>query len=595
MSNKNIQFLKRNFVIVDGYFFTINHESSSLLKFNNKGDLVYAYPLTESISNEITCLIYDGFNFWSMETDGTDLDDGVIIRKWNLYRNYCCNLIKSIYFNTRSHTNFGSIFKDTFYDNIIGDNWDIEAGEWEEVDGKLLLVNNSIATINTYIKTTYNFNLNIDFWCSSNYSFYFTIKLYKNDSEIIYFDIYYCNSYENYVIKENGLIIYQENYVTPMNLYTDKVSSIVIKRTDHKTQFIINGNIIFMSESFTDKNINKLEFYINKLAGYDGIIGFDKVSIDGDYGNYLFEPETFALEYYNTGFKNKTDSGTSKIPLIDPYTGIIESGDTLILGPNKDGFSEEVTVSGYLGNNVYGLPFFTFYDYEVGDLICLYKHIWLFNNYTTTEYIGALYKIHACTAEIKTWYSGNNFSDISACTIEEISEIKQIGVKNCLMYVSATTIKFLDVYNPLTTYCTMLIDNFFGAEIFKVYDLCVSNGTIYRLQLKTNYFGTMYTETTYNYQCSPIKNFIETVLLSVDPLILPNTGVNKAIVRCSSQDQYGYPSEGASALFFEDSPTGYMGLNNYNLDINGNVETFYMSGTEIGTITIGVEILQNDW
>jgi len=594
MSNKNIQFLKRNFVIVNNYFFTINHESASLLKFNTKGNLVNAFPLTTNISNEVTCLMHDGFNFWSMETDGSDLDDGVIIRKWSLYGNYCCNLIKSINLNTKSYTNFGNILKDTFHDDIIDDNWIIKDGEFEEIDGKLLLREGQVVKIHTYIKTVYNFNLNIDFWCVGNYRGTFNIRLYKNDTEIIDFMIYHNPSYEHYAIQEKGVTIYQKNNVIPINLYTDRVNYIVIKRTDHKTQFIINDYVVFMSESFTDNNINKLGFEFMNPSYYT-ILGFDKVSIDGDYGNYLFESETFALEYYNTGFKEKTDSGTSRISLSDPLTDIIESGDILILGPNKEGFSEEVTVSGYLGNSIYGLPFFTFYDYDVDDLICIYKHIWLFNNYTTTEHTGALYKIHAETNEIKTWYSGNNFSDISACALAEISDIKQIGTKNCLMYVSAATIKFLDVYNPLNIHCNMLIDNFFGAEIFKVYGLCVSNGTIYRLQLKTSYFGTVYTETTYNYQCSPIRNFVETVLLSVDPLILPNTGVNRAMVRCSSQDQYGYPSEGASALFYENSPTGYMGLNNYHLDIEGNAETFYVSGVEIGTITIGVEILQNDW
>jgi len=594
MSNINIKLLKRNFVIVNGYFFTINHESSSLLKFNTKGDLVNAYPLTEVIFNEVTCLIHDGFNFWSMETDGSDIDDGVIIRKWSLYGNYCCNLIKSIDLNTKSYTNFGNIFKDTFYDNIIGNNWQIESGEWEEIDSKLLLRGGNSARIFTYISTTYNFNLNIDFWCIGNYVGTFSILLYKNDVEIIEFKIYHNSGYEHYIVEENEIIIYQEYTVTPIKLYTDKVNIITIKRTDHKTQFIINGEVIFMSKSFTDKNINKLKLEFQGTINYT-VIGFDEISIDGEYGNYLFESETFALEYYNTSFKDNTDAGNSRISLLDAYTDIIESGDILILGPNKEGFSEEVTVSGYLGNNIYGLPFFTFYDYKVGDSICIYKHIWLFNNYTTTEHIGALYKIHAETNEIKTWYSGNNFSDISACAIAEVSEIKQIGTKNCLMYVSAATIKFLDVYNPLNIYCTMLIDNYSGAEIFKVYGLCVSNKVVYRLQLKTKYFGTVYTETTYNYQCSPLKNFIETVLLSVDPLILPNTGVNRAMVRCSSQDQYGYSSEGASALFSENSSTGYMGLNNYHLDINGNAETFYVSGVEIGTIIIGVEILQNDW
>ena len=591
MSNKNIKFLKRNFTIVDDYFFNINHESSLLCAFNSQGNLVNSFPLTESITNEVTCLIHDGFNFWSMETDGSDTDDGIIIRKWNIYGNYCCNLIKSIYFNTKSHTNFGRVLEDTFYDDVIDDNWVVSSGEWEEANKNISVISGNPAKIHTLIDTLYNFNLNVGLLCTGiNTLGTFSINLYKNSNLIVTLIINDAISSETYTVKENGAIIYTET-IYSKKLYTDKVNAIIINRSDYKTQFIINGYVIFSSDSFTDGNLNKLEFEFFNYSGYT-VLGFDDVTMDGDYGNFIFESETFALEYYNTSFKDKTDSGTSIISLVDPYTNIIEPGDILILGPNKDGFSEEVTVSGYLGNNEYGLPFFTFYDYEVGDIISLYKHIWLFNNYTTTEHTGALYKIDAETSDIKTWYSDNTFSNISACYIAEITEIKQIGIQNCIMYVSAASIKFLDVYNPLNIHCTMLIDNFFSAEIFKVYGLTINNGVIYRLQLKTNYFGTEYTETTYNYQCSPIKNFVETVLLSVDPLILPNTGVNKAIVRCNSQDQYGYPSEGATALFSENSPTGYMGLNEYRLDKEGNATTFYVSGTEIGVITIGVEILQ---
>jgi len=589
MSNKNIEFTRRNFTIADNDFYTFDHIGNLLCKFNNTGKVVYSYPLIGGLESEVLCAVYDGFNFWTLENVGEDDFEGVVIKKWEITKNFYCKLIKTMPFNSKVYSTFGNVIYDPFnvpsdYWATISDNFEINNGTLEALEGAdggiyskefnslsnfLLEVKVAVvATSSTYIRV------------------YFYIRLYKDGVVAIEFQIFIHSGYIYYYVHLNSVNVFNRFVYCS---YVDETKIITIKQEVDGLSFLVNNEVLF--ESSSTFKVNEMSVSFAYATAYE-YIRINEVIMEGVFGNHIFKSETFALEHYSTTFKNSIEIDTTAIPLSDPYIDIIAPGDVLKLGPNKDGYYENVTISGYIGNGYYGLSFFTSYEYDIGDPITIDKHVWLFNDYTATEDVGALYKFKASDGEFISYYSGNNFKEISACTISEIDDIEQIGIKNCLMYVSAATIKFLDVYDPTKVHCTMLIDNYDGAEIFKIYGIIVNNSTIYRLQLKTNYFDTVYVESSYNYQCSPIRNFVETVLLSVTPIILPNTGVNTSEVRCSSNDQYGYPSVRATALFTENSDTGYIGAPITPIGVLGNAETFYMSGTEIDTITIGVEVIQ---
>lgn len=85
---ENITLRKRNFVMVDGYFYMIDENTDSLIVKTDDGTQAYSYPLDTTITNEIISLEYDGRNFWTLENlAGNDLR----IRKWYL-DNYVCKL-----------------------------------------------------------------------------------------------------------------------------------------------------------------------------------------------------------------------------------------------------------------------------------------------------------------------------------------------------------------------------------------------------------------------------------------------------------------------------------------------------------------------
>ena len=83
-----------------------------------------------------------------------------------------------------------------------------------------------------------------------------------------------------------------------------------------------------------------------------------------------------------SGVITTISGGTSTIYVDDLYK--IDVATELILGPNKDGDWEEVTVTGTVGDHEVQLNFFTLYDYEYGDSINFTKTFYLFNNYSVT-------------------------------------------------------------------------------------------------------------------------------------------------------------------------------------------------------------------
>jgi len=88
MAYENITLRKRNVTMVDGYFYMIDEDQDSLIVKTDDGTVAYSYPLDTTITNLVVSLEYDGHNFWSLETSGTD---AITIRRWNI-ENYVLKL-----------------------------------------------------------------------------------------------------------------------------------------------------------------------------------------------------------------------------------------------------------------------------------------------------------------------------------------------------------------------------------------------------------------------------------------------------------------------------------------------------------------------
>lgn len=88
---ENIRSRKRNFVMIDGYFYTVDNDTDSLVVKTDDGTHAFTYPLDNTISGEILSIDYDGRNFWTLEDPGADY---VLIKRWYI-DNYVCKLRNS--------------------------------------------------------------------------------------------------------------------------------------------------------------------------------------------------------------------------------------------------------------------------------------------------------------------------------------------------------------------------------------------------------------------------------------------------------------------------------------------------------------------
>ena len=81
MAYENITLRKRNFTVVDGYFYMIDESLDSLIVKTDDGTQAFSYPLDTVISQQVSSLEYDGRNFWTLENlSGTNIR----IRRWYL-------------------------------------------------------------------------------------------------------------------------------------------------------------------------------------------------------------------------------------------------------------------------------------------------------------------------------------------------------------------------------------------------------------------------------------------------------------------------------------------------------------------------------
>ena len=88
MSYENIRLRKQNFVVVEGYFYSFDKDTDTLIVKTDDGTQAFSYPLDTVLTNEVICCEHDGYNFWTLENPGSNT---IIIRRWYI-NNYVCTL-----------------------------------------------------------------------------------------------------------------------------------------------------------------------------------------------------------------------------------------------------------------------------------------------------------------------------------------------------------------------------------------------------------------------------------------------------------------------------------------------------------------------
>ena len=302
----------------------------------------------------------------------------------------------------------------------------------------------------------------------------------------------------------------------------------------------------------------------------------------------------FTLEHYITTF-NTTVSGGADYVDLTKYNNKLESGNVLTLGPNSNGQYEEVTVTGTISETVSGLTFFTEHTYQEGDPICFNKNLWLFSNWQGTTNDGSLYKINPENGEIRDRYDDNEYKSVGACTFAYITGARHIGSVDALFYIKLNTLKFMNP-DDLSYYTTMTIDNLQAnmTTVIPVFDLVIKDNTVYRLQLRTMYYESDYTWSTYNYSVSPIRRYVDSFVLDAYPAILPANGYNISQVRGAVKDQYGLVLPSKPVYFYDDDDYGFMQNTISYTGPDGVARNYYKAGIEARTVTITAVATQYD-
>lgn len=347
-----------------------------------------------------------------------------------------------------------------------------------------------------------------------------------------------------------------------------------------------------------------LDNYICKLQ--ETITLSSGTQYGGEY--HKFESEAFTIEHYHDTLYTTSVSGTDTLMLNSYWDhDTMQSGTRLHIGPNSDGYSEDVVVTATISGGVTIFNESTVsgtlkYTYDADDEVNYYTNLWVFNNYnvdSSTE--GALYKFDAHTKDYVTKYSGGAFKDIKACTFYNVNSFDDYGNVDTICYIKGTNTLFVnptEIEGFLTYYGSMVMDNIEDDDItiIAVYDLAMDDQNVYRLQSKATYddatseWGT----NNYSYQLSSLDSFVTSISLSANPAIIAANQISTSTIIAIVKDQFLQPVKYRAVTFDHTDTSGgaIIGGNPINTNAEGKASTIYRAGTDADIIEIEAVVNQ---
>jgi len=302
-----------------------------------------------------------------------------------------------------------------------------------------------------------------------------------------------------------------------------------------------------------------------------------------------YDCPSFSLEYYNTTLSYELPSHSTELT-VSTFGDKIESGTVLTLGPNAANQYEDVTVTGTLGvNGRFGLDFYTSHSYNSGTPIYFSKNLWLVNHFIYTSTGGALYKINLPNKHQEYVLEDSDLE------LAEASCFYNTVDNQYILFPVGNVLRFFNI-NTLVVEKSMLMDNIRTNQstIIPIYALKVVDGSLYRLQEEATYFSQNNSFSSYNYQLSPLRPFVDSVTIDVAPKILPSNGMNIADVVAVARDQFDDPIQIKPMLFWDTDSTGFMTIINTYTNLYGVARSYYNAGVIPSTVTIAAKVTQYD-
>ena len=402
-------------------------------------------------------------------------------------------------------------------------------------------------------------------------------------------------SYENVNFRKSNMTVIGGYFY----MFDEQWDALVEKLDDGTTSFTYPLGIP-ISDTVKSLEYDGVNFWSLEDPSGDGIVirrWKIENSICGLKDTFNLSPgyssEAFTVEHYHTSLSTTVSGGADVIQVGNYYDTVISGGVTLTFGPNDSDQYEDVVVNSVSGTNI-TLTSGTQYSYDVGDEVNFYLYLWVFNSNGG----GSLCKIDARTGNLLNQYNDGEYDNITACTFDRINDVFDSNV-DALIYVKSTNLKFVNV-GTLANYGVMIMDNIRTDQmtVIPIYDLAISGKTIYRLQDEATYYGVDNTGwSTYNYQVSTIRPFVDSITVTAYPLILPANAKNVTEVTAAVFDQYGNGASNKPVYFADNDSIGYIITNPVYTDYffgTGKAITAYRAGVAVHTVNIEGTVTQYD-
>jgi len=313
-------------------------------------------------------------------------------------------------------------------------------------------------------------------------------------------------------------------------------------------------------------------------------------------GSHTFDSEAFSIEHYHDTFASSTSSGSSTIHMTT-YSGSVDTGYILHVGPNTDGDEEDLEIQSVIGGVVTTVTAAQ-HDYDIDDYIHYYTNIWMFNNYNGTDSsTGALYKFDR-TGNYITKYAGGAYTNIKASTFYTVDSFPDYGDVDTLIYVKNSNMLFVDVRDAGATlpfYGSMVMENIQSddATVLPVYDLAMYGQNIYRLQ-KGPDEGSGESWSYYSYELSTLDSFVSSISLAATPAIIAANEVSTSNIVAYVRDQFWNPISGRAVTYSVNGSDGaqIISANPINTNVDGRSTATLRSGDEAREVQVTAVVEQ---
>lgn len=620
MAHENIRSPKSNFAIVNGYFYTLNESRNALICKVDDGDVAFEYPTDATVGTAIKALQHDGYYFWSMQAHPSN---GLLFKKW-LIRNSICTLITTFdYINDTNFTYdsdaFGLECYNTYITSISANRTDnLSIHEYYDnvvVSGTKLALgpntdgNQEIVTVSGVVSERVYLTDNT------------TYKYQADDIVTTCRSFFVFNDYSGTSAAKGSLMRFDADTGAYMSSTADVEYQNVAASTFYRFQNILPDypsahSLIYVKGTNAKlRNMSDLVDLLDATTLNDYFDGADYTSPDTTLWSIeLGDPYLFNNTLFAAVIPGTTDETKSNYELINDFE--VQVSGTLTYSPTLSGTN---LFEHYMQ---FTFPHSTSDEYRFGmihsaETLNFYTSIdgVVDNIQPVTSGTSYLLKVERLGIDLDCYYKEITASGIvdstwsllvsltsftSDCRISLGAQAHSATISGSafdnLEYTYGSAVYPLD---DIPFYGVMNMDNVRADQVtnIAVYDLSVNNNSLYRLQAEGTYYGSNNSWSTYNYQTSPIRPFIDFITLGADPVILPANGRNVSVITAVVQDQYGNGAVNRPVVFTDDNDTGYITTPLVNTDPEygtGKSVTVYKTGLDVTPVIIEGTVTQYD-